>query len=117
MVSSLSLAQLARLRVAWYESVKAMSKIKEFYIKQDPKIASAFEWRIKNIPPIKKPYSGANLIAVEVALFGVLSSSAAVYFLLYALDNNITVVDVILIAVSSIFTYIMQWRWYRLLLD
>src|SRR3972149_2672249 len=40
-LGALTLAQLARLRAAWHESVQAMNAIKDFYIKHNKEIEPA----------------------------------------------------------------------------
>lgn len=86
-LGALTISQLARLRAAWHESAEAMNQLKDFYIKYHPEIESAFKWREKSIPNTDKPGSIANLIALEVALIGALTSAAAVYFLLLMLGD------------------------------
>jgi len=86
-LGALTLAQLARLRAAWHESVEAMNQLKDFYLGSHPEMEPAFKWRGQTIPPTDKRYSIANLIAVEVALLGSLTSASAVYFLLMAISD------------------------------
>ena len=83
-LGTLTIAQLARLRAAWYESVQAMNQLKEFYISAHPSMAPAFKWRGTTIPPSDKPFSIANLMAIEVALLGAVTTAVAVYFLILA---------------------------------
>lgn len=111
----LTLAQLARLRAAWHESVQAMNEIKDFYIKHNRKIEPAFKWRLKTLPPTDKPYSIANLMAVEVALLGAITSAAAVYFLLAAF-GSIGWWGRVLLAVTLLTGYVALWAWYKYLL-
>jgi hypothetical protein len=116
-MGALTIAQLARLRAAWHESAEAMNQVKEFYIKHHPEIEPAFKWRTKIIPPTNKPYSIANLIAVEVAMLSALTTGAGVYFLLTFLGsaNWLTWIIVIL---STGLGYAAQWFWYlHLLVD
>ena len=86
-LGALTLAQLARLRASWHESVEAMNQLKQFYLDSHPEIEAAFKWRGRTIPPTDKRYSIANLIAVEVAMLGSLTSASAVYFLLLAVSD------------------------------
>ncbi|MDD2922108.1 MAG: hypothetical protein PHQ36_07455 [Anaerolineales bacterium] len=114
-LGALTLAQLARLRAAWHESVQAMNKIKDFYIKENPEIASAFKWRVKSIPPTDKPFSIANLMAVEVSLLGALTTGAVIYFLLNffgAVNAN----SWAFVALGVPAGYFAQWKWYKYLL-
>lgn len=113
-MGSFTLAQLARLRAAWHEAVEAMNQIKSYYINNNKEIKPAFKW-LKNIPPTDKPYSIANLIAMEVAMLSSLTAGAGVYFLLTAV-NNMTSFGWLIILLSSIVNYILQMMWYKKLL-
>ena len=114
-MGALTIAQLARLRAAWHEAVEAMNQIKEFYIQHHPELETAFKWRSRQIPPTNKPYSIANLMAVEVALLSALTTGAGMYFLLAFVGASNWVVWVVTIA-SIIAGYIAQWTWYLYLL-
>jgi len=114
-LGALTIAQLARLRAAWHESIQAMNQIKDFYIRKFPGTAPAFKWRVGTIPPTDKRYSIANLIAVEVALLGALTTAAAVYFLLFGL-GPVTGFHWGIIGASFAVGAILQWVWYKKLL-
>ena len=114
-LGAVTLAQLARLRAAWHESVEALNEIKDYYIKHNKEIEPAFKWRLKTLPPTDKPYSIANLMAVEVSLLGAITSATSVYFLLTAL-GNIAGWGWILISIVLVAGYISLWRWYKYLL-
>jgi MFS family permease len=114
-LGALTIAQLARLRAAWHESVQAMNQLKDFYIKHYPDIAPAFKWRGTTIPPTDKPFSIANLIAREVALLGAITTSAAAYFLLIAF-GPIASWGWGAIIISFFVGIFLQWRWYKSLL-
>lgn len=116
-MGALTIAQLARLRAAWHESAEAMNQVKEYYIEHHPEIKSAFKWRTKFLPPTNKPYSIANLIAVEVALLSALTTGAGVYFLLTFLGDTNWLTWLIVLLSTGI-GYIAQWAWYlHLLVD
>jgi hypothetical protein len=114
-LGALTLAQLARLRAAWHESVQAMNEIKDFYIKHNQEIEPAFKWRLKTLPPTDKRYSIANLMAVEVTLLGAITSAASMYFLLAALGSILWWGWVLLLA-TLVAGYIALWAWYKYLL-
>jgi hypothetical protein len=114
-LGALTLAQLARLRAAWHESVQAMNEIKDFYIKHNQEIEPAFKWRLKTLPPTDKRYSIANLMAVEVTLLGAITSVASMYFLLAALGSILWWGWVLLLA-TLVAGYIALWAWYKYLL-
>ena len=115
LLGTLTIAQLARLRAAWHESIEAMNQVKDFYIKKFPETESAFKWRIGTIPPTDKPYSIANLIALEVALLGALTTAAAFYFILFALEE-VTLLSWVIITISFAAGAAFQWGWYKHLL-
>jgi hypothetical protein len=111
-MGTFTLAQLARLRSAWHESIEAMNQIKNFYIKHNPEIKPAFKWLDKEVPPTDKPNSIANLIAMEVAMLSSLTTGTGVYFLLTAL-GDINIMSWLLIAISAVLAYTSQWAWYK----
>jgi hypothetical protein len=110
----LTLAQLARLRAAWHESAEAMNEIKEYYIKHNKEIEPAFKWRAGTLPKTDKPYSIANLMAVEVAFLGAITAAAAMYFLLAPL--GVAWWGWVLIATTLIVGGFSLWAWYKSLL-
>jgi MFS family permease len=114
-LGGLTLAQLARLRAAWHESVQAMNQIKDFYIEDNPEIEPAFKWRLKTLPPTDKKFSIANLMAVEVTLLGAITCTAAVYFFLTAF-GTIEWWGWALLLGTLVVTYVALWAWYKHLL-
>ena len=115
LMGALTLAQLARLRAAWHEAIEAMNQIKNFYIKNNTEIKPAFKWLDAQVPPTDKPYSIANLIAIEVAMLSSLTTGTGVYFLLTALGDVNSISWLIVIA-SVVVGYITQMTWYKYLL-
>jgi len=114
-LGALTLAQLARLRAAWHESAEAMNVIKEFYIKHNKEIESAFKWRAKTLPPTDKRFSIANLMAVEVTMLSAVTSAATAYFILVyfgTLSGWYWAIP----AATLFIVYFIQWRWYKYLL-
>jgi hypothetical protein len=73
--------QLAQLRSAWYESVRAMNQIKDFAMAQNPELANAFRWKTSTIPGKYKKGSVSYYQALEVSIIGGLMFGAAVFFL------------------------------------
>jgi hypothetical protein len=114
-MGALTMAQLARLRAAWHESAQAMNQMKDFYLRYHPELEPAFKWRERTIPPTDKPYSIANLVAVEVALLSSLTSAAAVYFLLLGF-SAVRWWGWLLIAAAFPGGYALLWRFYKKLL-
>jgi hypothetical protein len=80
----LTLLQLVRLRIAWFESVKAMNQVKEYYIAKFQDLKGAFAWRAKTVPHTFKTKSVGFYLALEVVLLGSAALGAAVYFGLLA---------------------------------
>ena len=114
-LGAVTLAQLARLRAAWHESVEAMNEIKDFYIKHNKEIEPAFKWRLKTLPPTDKPFSIANLMAVEVSLLSAITSVASVYFLFTACVS-IAWWGWVLLLVTLVVGFFALWAWYKYLL-
>ncbi|HVN14287.1 MAG TPA: hypothetical protein VMT73_00980 [Anaerolineales bacterium] len=114
-LGALTISQLARLRAAWHESVQAMNQLKDFYIKHYPEIEPAFKWRVKSIPNTDKPNSIANLVALEVALLGALTTAAAIYFLLLTF-GNVAAWGWLIVCLSFVGGVILQWSLYKHLL-
>ncbi|MEW6401026.1 MAG: hypothetical protein AB1649_04460 [Chloroflexota bacterium] len=104
--------QLARLRVAWFESAIAMNHIKEHVIKLDPKLKNAFKWRFTSLPLLYKMDSISFLQALEVALLSGLTFAASVFFFLQCtrfneivMDLSLTILFGLLAAAGQIFLY------------
>ena len=76
-----SLLKLAKLRLAWIESVRAMCQIKEYYIQMcdEFQLTSAFRWTMETIPRAGKKWTVAFLIALAVALLSSASAGGAVF--------------------------------------
>ena len=77
--------QLAQLRSAWYESMKAMNQIKDFAMKQNPELANAFRWKTSTLPAKYKRGSVSFYQALEVSLIGGLMFGASTFFFQQAL--------------------------------
>ncbi|MEP0804423.1 MAG: hypothetical protein HRF47_02970 [Chloroflexota bacterium] len=73
--------QLAQLRSAWHESMRAMNQIKDFAMKQNPELAEAFRWKTSTIPRKYKRSSVSYYQALEVSIIGGLTFGAAMFFL------------------------------------
>ncbi len=107
----LTIAQLARLRTAWMDSVKAMNRIKTYYIENiGTDLASAFLWTDENAPRGYKTGSVANFLAYQVALLGGLIFAASVFFLQQAFGQinflwPLAIALGVLMAVLQIYVY------------
>ncbi len=76
----ITILQLVRLRQAWLESVRAMNKIKERLMADDPALAAYFRWTAATVPSPFKLRSFGFLQAVSVALLSGLATGAAIAF-------------------------------------
>ncbi|PWH17839.1 MAG: hypothetical protein DDG60_01230 [Anaerolineae bacterium] len=88
--------ELARLRLAWYESLQAMNAIKEYAIRRNPELAEAIRWRMPAAPPLLKPNSLGFLMLVQVAVLGAAALGAAVFFFTKALGGTSELLPAIL---------------------
>ncbi|GAB4539080.1 MAG: hypothetical protein Fur002_03530 [Anaerolineales bacterium] len=115
LLGALTLAQLARLRSAWHESAQAMNQIKNYYIELNPPIAAAFKWRMEQIPPTDKPYSIANIMALEVTLLGGVTAGAMMYYVFQA-AGEVTLLGWLFAAAAAFAGGYALWKWYKYLL-
>lgn len=78
----LTVLQLARLRSAWFESVQAMNRIKDYYIAHHPAggFEKAFLWRGTTAPPPFKIKSISFILTLEVAILSAVSIATSFYF-------------------------------------
>ncbi len=111
----ITLLQLIRLRQAWYDSVKAMNQIKQYYLSQHTHtLKSAFLWNVESIPKKNKVWTISFLSAVEVALLGSIVLSAAVIFFGLALQKELWEIA----GSMCILYFLLQlWIYYRCLGD
>lgn len=76
-IGVLSVIQLIKLRRSWRESVKAMNRVKEYYIQANPDLESAFKWRIQSIPSGSKIFSLSFIMAFMLMVMNTLAIIAA----------------------------------------
>lgn len=107
--------QLAQLRSAWHESMRAMNQIKDFAMKQNPELAAAFRWKTSTIPRKYKRSSVSYYQALEVSIIGGLTFGAAMFFLQQAFlpVSTFTWFTSILLGVLAVF---IQMSFYKRLL-
>ncbi len=106
----LTLLQLARLRLAWYEAARAMNQIKSFYLAHFPELEGAFRWREETLPPPWKTESISFYMALEVSLVTGMTFAAAIFFLQYGLRLTgwlwpLTVLSGALAGLGGLFLY------------
>ncbi len=82
-VGALTILQLTKLRLAWYESVLAMNHIKQQLIEEYPVFEETFLWKKSTVPSKFKRWSIGFLMALQVALIsgGALGAASAFYWL------------------------------------
>ena len=107
-----TIMQLARLRLAWFESALAMNQIKDFAVNQNPELAQAFLWKTSSLPLKYKTSSVSYYQAMEVALISGLMFGAAVFFLQQAFFS-ITPINWILSGLAGILTIYIQLNIYK----
>lgn len=79
--------QLARLRMAWYESVQAMNQIKDYYVEHDAELEKAFAWRGKTAQKFKWNSVGF-LLVMQVSLLGGVALGTSIFFGLRAISGT-----------------------------
>ena len=82
LLGGLTVAQLARLRLAWLEAARAMNQMKDFVAAhhQGLNLQQAFRWRSETLPSKFKANSISFYSAMEVTLLSALTFGAFVYF-------------------------------------
>jgi hypothetical protein len=75
-----TIMQLARLRMAWYESILAMNQLKDYMMSENKSLVKAFRWTVSTLPSKYKTSSLSYYQALEVALIGGLMFGAAAFF-------------------------------------
>ena len=76
----LTILQLARLRIAWLHSVRAMNQIKKGAVKRYPYLEDYFKWTWKNPPKMFKHNSIGFYLATSVSILSGLATGAAAAF-------------------------------------
>lgn len=74
------LLKLIKLRISWKESVRAMCKIKKYYVKKYDELKEALLWEADTIPAVGKLWSVAFLMSLIIAILSSGSAGGAVYF-------------------------------------
>jgi hypothetical protein len=107
----MSLLKLARLRLAWVESVRAMCQIKAYYVERCPdlELAKAFRWTAQTIPPADKKQSVAYVMALTTGLLGSASLGGAVLLLLRAATGRYDVLGSALAGVLALVAQMALW--------
>jgi len=107
-----TIVQLAQLRSAWYESMRAMNQLTDFMITQNEDLSKAFRWRASTLPPLYKKNSISYYQAREAAVISGLTFGAAVFFAQFAFDL-MALPNWILSAVAGIIATYIQLAIYK----
>ena len=86
-LGTLTTLQLSRLRAAWYDSMRAMNQLKDYWMQtsKEKDLKKAFRWDTGTLPPKYKTNSVSYYQTLEVALLSGLTFGASVYFLQQAI--------------------------------
>jgi hypothetical protein len=78
----ITILQLVRLRLAWFESMEAMNTIKAYYVHRFPgmHLKDALRWHAGSAPTRYKAWSISHLLALQAAILSGVSLAAAVYY-------------------------------------
>jgi len=107
----LTLLQLARLRGAWFESVKAMNQIKDYYRGQFPNMRKAFRWHNETLPARYKRNSVGYYLALQVSLLSGISLATALgEFLSSILSINLILILGLGIIIVSIVVFMSLFK-------
>jgi hypothetical protein len=78
-LGALTLFKLIRLRQAWFDSVRAMNKIKDYYLGAFPELDDAFIWKTNTIPSLGKAWTITFILSAMVILLSGTSFAAAMH--------------------------------------
>jgi len=111
-----TIMQLARLRVAWYESMLAMNQLKDYMIRENKTLARAFRWQSNSLPPKYRRSSVSYYQAMEVALISGLMLGASMLFFLQTFFQ-ISSLHWIIAVLAGVATLFLQLRIYKHILS
>lgn len=106
-----SLLKLAKLRLAWADSVRAMCQIKEYYIQMcdEIQLTRAFRWKMETIPPLGKKWTVAFLIALAMDFLSSASVGGAVLFWGLAVAGKLWIIRSVLVGLVSLAGQLVVW--------
>ena len=104
---ALTILQLARLRQAWLESVRAMNTIKDAMIIQSPQVQDYFRWRTHTIPKAYKPWSVGFLLALQVAMVSGIALGAACSLFILLSGREYLLWVLIIISLAAMLLYLV----------
>ena len=79
----LTLLELLKLRLAWFDAADAMNEIKRYYMahRKDLNFEGAFHWKPGELGPRFRLWSVGFMLALQVAVLGGASLAAAIIFI------------------------------------
>ncbi|MBW8010848.1 MAG: hypothetical protein FVQ83_06355 [Chloroflexi bacterium] len=84
--SLLIIAQLARVRFTWFDSIEAMKKIKEYYLEEHPELNQAFHWN--DLPKKSRLGNSSSLWAIFISIIGSVTAMFSVFFASISDENR-----------------------------
>jgi len=113
----LTVQQLVRLRLAWFESAIAMNQIKEYLIQDNANLGKAFRWTKASLPKRYKPKSISHYLAIQIAMIGGVTFSAAVFYITLAIQTgfklNLSPYLLITALIGGLLFYFLQMKLYQ----
>jgi hypothetical protein len=108
-----SVLKLAKLRLAWADSVRTMCQIKQYYTEvcTEVELARAFRWTMETIPPTGKKWTVAFLMAVTIALLSSISGGGAVLFWSLAASGRPCFYASLVTSAVGFAGQLMLWSW------
>ncbi|MDE3089629.1 MAG: hypothetical protein KGJ80_09660 [Chloroflexota bacterium] len=99
--------KLIRLRQAWYDSAKAMSQIKDFYLEKFPDLKPAFRWKTETIPAPGKRWTITFNLVILVAIVDSVALAVAFDFA----GLRVPVSDYAVEVVAAVLYFLLQ-QWF-----
>jgi hypothetical protein len=106
-----SFLQLAKLRLAWIDSVRAMSRIKQHYIEvlHDTAFARSFHWGSETIPPADKKWTIAFLVALTMAFINSVSLGGMVTMFSLVIGGDLWWIQGSAVGILALMTHLVIW--------
>jgi hypothetical protein len=107
----MSFLKLAKLRLAWIDSVHAMCQIKEHYMKtcEEAYLMRAFRWTKQTIPPVGKKWSVAFLMAFTICILNSTSLGGVVFFWGLAATSRFWIIQSVLAGLFGFAGQLVLW--------
>lgn len=105
----MSLLKLAKLRLAWIDSIRTMHRIKSYYIQNNADLEKAFRWTDKTIPSPGKKWTVAFLMAVTISFLSSFSVGGAVFFLGLAINSEFLIMPSLFLSLFVFIGQLLLW--------